>query len=117
MCIRDRNRQTEEERLEAEIAISIRKQEERDNRPHYVYRYFDAQDRLLYVGVTINLKQRDAAHRHNSAWRVDAVRREVEEYPNRETAYKCEAIAIREESPLHNRQGLPPRAQLASAGS
>jgi lambda repressor-like predicted transcriptional regulator/predicted GIY-YIG superfamily endonuclease len=71
---------------------------------HWVYRYFDKDDRLLYVGATSDLFRRDAGHRHASHWIKQAVRREATEYADAAGALAAEGRAIRDESPLHNIQ-------------
>lgn len=69
----------------------------------YVYRYFDADDRLLYVGATSNLDNRDSQHSRLAPWRAAAVRRDVEGPMHREHALHAECIAIESEKPQHNR--------------
>lgn len=41
--------------------------------PHFVYRCFDADGRLLYVGLTKNPEQRLAGHRSQTLWFGDVV--------------------------------------------
>lgn len=69
---------------------------------HYVYRYFDADDTLLYVGLTWYFAQRDQAHSWTSPWYRLAVRHEVEEFPDRVTAEAHEQALIRRLQPPHN---------------
>lgn len=69
----------------------------------YVYRYYDAQDRLLYVGSTRNLDNRARTHAKGSVWHADSVRREVEGPYGRQRALGLEQLAIMREKPLWNR--------------
>lgn len=72
-------------------------------RPHVVYRCYDADDRLLYIGCTSNLSHRMTAHRSRSPWATDIARITTEDLPGRAVALYVEAQAIRAESPLHNK--------------
>lgn len=81
--------------------------------PHQVYRCYDADNRLLYVGCTSNLKRRITQHQHATsrstlASRVLSVcmtRVEVgHTYPDRDTAQRAEADAIHDDRPLLNHQ-------------
>lgn len=36
--------------------------------PHFVYRCFDADGRLLYIGCTVDVERRLTAHRRSAAW-------------------------------------------------
>ena len=67
-----------------------------------LYRHFDANGRLLYVGVSTHVSSRTLQHMRDSHWYFDIVRIEIEHYPNRMRAERAEAIAIRDENPLHN---------------
>lgn len=68
-----------------------------------LYRYYDADGNLLYVGISISAIGRAAQHKLQAAWWHDAVRIEIEKHPNREAAMQAEVQAIRSECPLHNR--------------
>jgi predicted GIY-YIG superfamily endonuclease len=74
-----------------------------------VYRLFDAEDRLLYVGSTKCVERRLGQHRSAQPWFGDVTRTEVEEFPSCEAALEGELEAIRQELPLHNRRGIPPK--------
>lgn len=71
----------------------------------YLYRFFDADGRLLYVGVARDLGSRFAAHRRRSAWWSDTARGATVVYPSRAAAELAEAIAILSEHPIHNTAG------------
>lgn len=79
--------------------------------PHFVYRCYDADDRLLYVGCTMTAERRIAQHQHSKAGstlasRVLAVcmtRVEISEaYPDRDSGRTAEAALIRSAGPLLN---------------
>lgn len=74
-------------------------------KPHYVYRCFDASDRLVYVGCTNAPPKRLASHKNSSWWwpEVAYVRNLV--FPNRDIALAKEKSAIRREFPSANVKG------------
>lgn len=81
------------------------------SKPHFIYRCFDADGLLLYVGCTkdvprrISLHQRDLRNKASRWLQVSMVRYEVEgPYADLETARRVEANAIANEQPLFNRQ-------------
>jgi hypothetical protein len=79
----------------------------------HLYRLFNAEDRLLYVGISGFAPVRIDAHRRGAPWGSDIARREVEEFPTRRAAAFAESEAINTEFPLHNKQGR--RAEPKSA--
>lgn len=68
----------------------------------YVYRYYDADGRLLYVGSTNGLSSRDAAHKREKPWYPVVARRTTQGPIPRQHALLLEHVAIRDEEPLHN---------------
>ena len=76
--------------------------------PHYVYRCYDAEDRLLYIGCTENLEQRMRVHDWDTPNRASfelmrrMVRCEYEEHPDRESDLRAEREAIMAEAPMLN---------------
>jgi excinuclease UvrABC nuclease subunit len=82
--------------------------------PTILYRMFDADDRLLYVGITCNKQQRWDGHRQNSRWWPLVARKELATYPDRSTALTAERTAILSEQPIYNVSGNPaqPRAHV-----
>lgn len=70
-------------------------------RPHCVYRAYDADGALLYVGCTLNFDQRRRQHR-SKPWFDAAVRWETEWHPDFQTGRAVEREAIRTEGPIHN---------------
>lgn len=70
--------------------------------PTALYRLFDAEERLLYVGITKELNARFAAHRDLKPWWSTVTRRAIEWFDARELAARAEVEAIRTEMPLYN---------------
>jgi hypothetical protein len=68
----------------------------------HLYRHFDADGRLLYVGVSLSAIGRLAEHKQGAEWFWLIARVEVTAYANRRTVLKAERIAIQREKPLHN---------------
>lgn len=86
--------------------------------PHVVYRAFDAEGSLLYVGCTSSLTKRSDQHARGSAWWPYMARIEHRAYATYAQARFAETLAIRTESPLFNLRGrdVPePRAREAAA--
>lgn len=71
-----------------------------------VYRLFNFDGALLYVGISDNPKRRFAQHARDKGWWYLAVRWEVEWYQDRNAALAEEARAIREEVPAYNLDGV-----------
>lgn len=70
--------------------------------PTILYRYFDDNNRLLYVGITKDQRKRFSSHNRKSLWMTDAVRCTLEHFETREKAKAAETRAIQDEYPLHN---------------
>jgi hypothetical protein len=70
--------------------------------PTELYRHYDVDGNLLYVGISLSAVQRLANHRSNSHWydQVDTVK--IERHPSRKAAEAAELEAIRTEKLLHN---------------
>jgi hypothetical protein len=91
------------ERLAAAASKALEMRASLPTRPHVVYRFFDENDRLLYVGCTVDLKQRCGMHR-GMPWFRKIARATTTSFPNREEALQAEARAIRDEYPAENTQ-------------
>ena len=72
------------------------------DRPHFVYRAFDADDRLLYVGCTIDVDKRRRKHGRTSSWAKQATRWTVERFATQAPALLAEQHAIETERPQFN---------------
>lgn len=70
--------------------------------PHHIYRCFDGNGALLYLGCTSKVKRRIKAHRLSSPWFAQVVRVETEGPYRRGVAYATELVAIRAEQPRYN---------------
>jgi predicted GIY-YIG superfamily endonuclease len=69
-----------------------------------LYRFFDANDQLLYIGITNDIPARFGAHSRDKAltWWPAAVRHTIEWLPTRDEAAIAEVDAIKAENPLYN---------------
>lgn len=78
-----------------------------------VYRLFDIDGRLLYVGISNNPHARWRSHAHTKPWWGDVVTREIEWHPTREGAEQAETHLVGALRPKWNtapgmpRRGLP----------
>jgi predicted GIY-YIG superfamily endonuclease len=70
--------------------------------PQCLYRFYDAADRLLYIGITSALGSRWDAHNRHKTWWPDVVRATVEHHPDRAAVLAAEKAAINAEKPIHN---------------
>lgn len=77
----------------------------RSDVPHYVYRYYDADDRLLYVGCTNSPIMRRRGHEKAATWFANVARARHTVFPDRRAALQRESQAIHLEKPRHNVKG------------
>ena len=70
--------------------------------PTCLYRHFDAEGKLLYVGISLNAVARLYQHSLGARWFRSIARIEVEWHPCRRSAIAAEIGAIQAERPLHN---------------
>ena len=78
--------------------------------PSCLYRYYDAQGVLLYVGITKDPAARRRHHQLHSEWYPHAGEPLIEWFEDRKSALKAERDAIRNEAPVFNvvgARGLP----------
>ncbi len=89
----------------------------RTNGKTILYRFYDSQGKLLYVGITNNFDRRLQQHLADKWWAPQIARTQKELYPSRTAAQNAEQRAIRSERPRHNVAhnqgflGLPRRRQ------
>lgn len=88
---------------------------------HVIYRMFDTDGALLYVGISSQIPERIAQHRRTSPWFADVARIVVKLLPNRRAALDAELTAIRTEAPTcnvrHGKDWIEPRTRRAPAES
>lgn len=75
-----------------------------------VYRFFDAEGGLLYVGMTLSYESRLSTHKSASPWWPRVARIELERFDTRREAMRAEFRAILGECPEFNVQGQPAEA-------
>lgn len=71
---------------------------------HYLYRHYDADNNLLYVGISYNAIYRLWQHKRVSLWFSDIAKVTIEKFSTRRDALNAETKAIQFENPKHNIQ-------------
>lgn len=72
-----------------------------------LYRFYGADDVLLYVGITDHLGTRWSNHARTKPWWADVQRQTAEWHETRAAAEEAERTAIRDEAPLWNINSSP----------
>lgn len=72
------------------------------SQPTILYRLFDVDGTLLYVGITGSLGQRWEQHVATKHWWDQVTRTEIERFPDRDLAAAAEKVAITTERPIYN---------------
>jgi excisionase family DNA binding protein len=72
-----------------------------------LYRHYNTDGELLYVGISLNAFARLVGHRDHSTWFADISRVELEAFETKEAALEAEKIAIQKERPTFNVQHNP----------
>lgn len=67
-----------------------------------LYRYYDSNDVLLYIGISANFAVRNSAHSNSSFWFAECAKVTFEKYENQTELVAAEKLAIENEKPLHN---------------
>ena len=78
-----------------------------------LYRMYDEDGALLYVGISFSAASRAAQHRKAQPWWPQMSRIDVEQFDSRDEALVAETTAIREEIPLYNVAGKPKQRESA----
>lgn len=78
-----------------------------------LYRFFDAEGRLLYVGITTLGPNRWAEHERHREWWDQVASSTVEQFGSREEAHAAEIAAILQEEPPYNLRHQPRPAKPA----
>jgi predicted GIY-YIG superfamily endonuclease len=68
-----------------------------------LYRFFNANNELLYVGITNNPFNRFSGHSKDKEWFKEITHSTMEHYPNRLAVDRAETMAIKSEKPKYNR--------------
>lgn len=76
-----------------------------------VYRLFDADGRLLYVGCTKLYRSRRQQHRSRAEFRAEIASEQVESYPTMREALDAERLAIWDERPIYNQRRHRPQSR------
>lgn len=72
-----------------------------------LYRHFNKDGVLLYVGITLRVIDRLAQHSNQSCWYDQIAYIKVEYFETRDEAIKAEQLVIVREKPLFNKQFNP----------
>jgi hypothetical protein len=81
--------------------------------PTVLYRFFDGEGKLLYVGISRNPAERFGVHKHSAPWWDEATSCTWERFATAPQAVSAERAAIIAESPVYNQQGKPRPARPA----
>lgn len=78
--------------------------------PTALYRFYDANDQLLYIGVSLEIAWRWRSHSRTKPWWTTVARATIDHYDTRRGALAAERAAIKAERPLwnvtHNQAGV-----------
>jgi excinuclease UvrABC nuclease subunit len=76
-----------------------------------LYRHFDADDNLLYVGKSCRLRDRIGEHASQAHWFDDIKWIQLEHFPDKQSLHIAELMAIGTEKPCYNIQCNDDRSQ------
>jgi predicted GIY-YIG superfamily endonuclease len=68
----------------------------------HLYRHFDKEGQLLYIGISLSTIKRLSQHAAGSIWFDQIAKVTIEHFETREEVLKAEHVAISTENPLHN---------------
>lgn len=74
---------------------------------HVLYRFFDSDGKLLYIGITNNPQRRFQNHRATKPWFAEVAHSTMEYYSSRDDLAAAEAAAIMAELPKYNGAYMP----------
>lgn len=82
------------------------------------YRYFDSEGRLLYIGITKNLFERQDSHQRTQNWWHEVASASFTHFETRDEALAYESKMIGIEFPKYNRAGavLPEESRMHLLG-
>lgn len=87
------------------------------DRLHILYRLFNADGDLLYIGITTNPGVRFAEHRLTKSWWGDVATTTLEHFPSRAELEQAEAQAIAREAPKRNMVRYSARSRIGDPPS
>lgn len=76
-------------------------------RPGVLYRMYDQDGGLVYVGISVSLPARLIQHRQSQPWWSDITSISVQHFPTIREARDAERVAIAEERPRYNVRDSP----------
>lgn len=71
---------------------------------HQLYRHFDKDGKLLYIGISISAMTRLSQHKSVSPWFDQIANVTIENHESRKAVLKAERESIFSEEPIHNKQ-------------
>lgn len=81
-----------------------------------LYRHWNADGDLLYVGISLSALYRLSQHRQNADWYDDISEVTIQHFNSREEALRAERLAIQSECPAHNiKHNQPANDNIPSA--
>jgi excinuclease UvrABC nuclease subunit len=80
-----------------------------------LYRFYDANDDLLYVGITKFFEPRLKQHYRNAEWFFDTAFVRLEHFATRQEVEMAESYAIKNENPRYNIAKNPDKQQAVEA--
>lgn len=76
---------------------------------HTLYRFFNSESELLYIGITCQPGLRFKQHRRDKSWWHEVARIELEQFASRAELVEAEQRAVPAENPKYNIQLREPR--------
>jgi predicted GIY-YIG superfamily endonuclease len=70
--------------------------------PTYLYKLYDQNNKLLYIGITTDYKVRFKNHANNQSWWNKVSRHWIKKYPSRTSALRAEKRIIARQKPKYN---------------
>ena len=80
----------------------------RKHNRHQLYRYYDSDGYLLYVGISLSAVSRLSQHKASASWYELVSDIQIDNYPSREALEAAEKEVIRHEHPMFNKQHSVP---------
>lgn len=82
---------------------------------HYLYRLFNKNDELLYVGISKSAIHRLHQHLEKQPWAEQVAKQTIERFPHRAALEAAEKVAIQNEHPIHNITHNKPKRDVVVA--